>query len=217
MAREKPSQPQRRPDAIAYADRLARAGDIELAIAEYRRLLTAEPDDPALLTKLAQLLERAGAADLSWRTFAAAAEAFEKRGFANKATAIYAQAVELFPLQVETWKRLALSYGSRRLQADAIKALLRGQRHFAKHSRRTEAIELLAAVINIDPLHVDAGVECALLMARQGNRTEAVALLQRQARELGGPPLRRVRARLLRIAPSPAHAWHWLRAVVAGR
>lgn len=217
MARDKKSQPPRRTDAVANAGRLARDGDVELAIAEYRKLLAQQPDDPVLLSRLAQLLERAGESEQAWQTYVAAAEAYEQRGFANKATAVYAQASELFPQRVAAWKRLALSYGSRKLPADAIKALLKGRRQFTRRGQRAEAIELLAAVINLDPVHVDAVVDCAQLMVQQGNKAEAVALLQRLAREVDGHELRRVRSRLWRIAPNPANAWRWLQAALAGR
>jgi len=217
VARNKHTAPPRRTDAVANAGRLAREGDVELAIAEYRKLLVVQPDEPVLLSRLAALLERAGAGDQAWQTFVAAADAFEKRGFANKATAIYAQAADLFPHRVDAWKRLALSFGSRKLPADAIKALLKGRDQFKKSAQRAEAIELLAAVINIDPVHVDAVVDCAQLMVRQGERAGAVALLHRLASQVDGRTLRRVRSRLWRISPTPANGMRWLRAALSGR
>jgi Tfp pilus assembly protein PilF len=96
------------------------------AIAEYRKVLEQEPDNPAVLTKLASLLAKTRQPEEACKKFLAAAEVYEKQAFDDKALATYLQAAGLVPARAELWEQIAKLNVKRGRPADAIRALQDG-------------------------------------------------------------------------------------------
>src|SRR5512145_2663622 len=99
--------------AYDRAATLARAGKAEgkgkrkRAIAEYRKVLAHEPDNPMLLAKLAGALAQVKQYDEARAKFLTAAELYEKQAFEEKALSVLRQSVSFIPHQVELWERIA--------------------------------------------------------------------------------------------------------------
>lgn len=187
-------------------------GNRKKAIGEYRKVLAHEPENFAVHGKIAILLAESKQLGEAWDSFVAAAEGFKKKGFDEKALALYQQATRYLPREVELWETISAMHVSKGRPADGIKVLLDGRRVFSKKKLRPMAVRLLEKVRKIDPWHFEATIDLARLRAKDGNRNGARQLLEGLAsREKKKKKLRRVRAALFRLSPTPVAAWRWLR------
>lgn len=209
--------PPTRSELIAEADLARSKGKLKKAIAGYRKALELEPKDPAVHVKLAPLLARVNETEASLQSFHLAAQGHLDKGFADKALAVYTQAAEMFPAQVNLWQQVAQMNVARGRRADAVKMLLRGRLLLRDKDERREAIALLKEALALEPTLFDPRLDLALLLARQRQSAEALALLEPMVKELKGAQLRQVRWTMLRVSPSLGAVWRWLRAAPAGR
>jgi tetratricopeptide (TPR) repeat protein len=214
FGREKPYD---RNDTLAAADKARAQGKSRKAIAGYRKVLEHEPGDAPVLAKLAPLLAKSNDRDGALRAFTLAADAFNKKGFAEKALAVIVQAAAAFPAEVPFWREISRIHLAAKRRADAVKALLEGRHHQHGKKGRKTARELLREAVAIEPWHPAATRDLAGLLAKDGERGEAKALLAGLAERTRGGELRRVRGAQLRMAPTPAALYRWLRALLAGR
>ena len=210
--------PQTRSEIIAEADRARSKGRLKKAISGYKKALELEPKDPVIHGKLAPLLARAKQPEAALQSFQAAAQGHLDKGFADKALAVYSQAADTFPHQVKLWQQLAQLNASKGLRMDAVKALLRGRLHFRRKHERRGAITLLQDTLALDPTLFEVKLDLALQLSRERHQAEAMTILNALMPEAKSRRhLRRLRATLLRVEPSPSAWGRWIRAVVLGR
>jgi len=210
--------PRSRSEIIAEADRARSKGRLKKAITEYRKALELEPKDPVVLGKLAPLLARTKQSEASLESFRAAAQGHLDKGFADKALAVYAQAVETFPHQVSLWQQIAQLNLSKGHRAEAVKTLLRGRFHFRRKAERRGAITLLQEVLTLDPTLFEVKLDLGLQLAREKHVAEAMSLLNPMVLDARTrPQLRRLRWTLALASPSVGAWGRWLRAALLGR
>jgi tetratricopeptide (TPR) repeat protein len=209
--------PRTRSELIAEADGARSKGRLKQAIAAYRQALELEPADPVIHGKLAPLLAQARQPEAALQSFQAAAQGHLEKGFADKAIAVYTRAAETFPRRVALWRQLAQLNVSKGHRADAVRALLRGRFHLRRPGEQHDAILLLREVLALDPSLLEVKLDLVLLLVRQGQRAEALALLEPLLEEARGPQRSRVHWTYLRVAPGVGTAWRWLRAVLTRR
>jgi tetratricopeptide (TPR) repeat protein len=204
-------------DRSRLIDAAARAvahGRLAKAIALYRWVLALEPQNADLHLKLAPLLARAGQRYDAWLSFHAAARALVRNGQPERALAVYRQAASVLPREVHAWQSIARIQQRGGRGREAVDTLLEGSRHLRRTRLRPRAIHLLRLAREIEPWHFDSVHELARLLGRSAQRQEAGLLLRGLARRCGGERLRRIRAAEVRLSPTPASAWRWLRATV---
>jgi tetratricopeptide (TPR) repeat protein len=146
-----------------------------------------------------------------------AGEAYARDGFFDKAIAVYTRAAPFLPHKVELWLSLADLNLRRQRKADAFKACLDGRRHFRRLEQHQQASQLLRRALDIEAYHVEATLDLARVRRRTGQRDEATRLLQGIAARNHGRTLRRIRAAQLRLRPTPASLWRWVRAAITGK
>jgi tetratricopeptide (TPR) repeat protein len=211
------SKPYNRAASLAAAQKAVAKGRVKRAIAEYSRILEHQPDDFEVRGRLAPLQAKRKLLDAAWSNFKAAAQGYERDGFLEKALSVYRQAAHSLPDRSGLWEMLADLHLQRHHSADALAALREGAWHFGSRSTRHTAIRLLEKAHRIAPEDFETGLELGRLLARAGRRPEALALLDGLAKRQEGRRLRQIRALLFRLRPTPARAWHWLRAALEGR
>jgi Tfp pilus assembly protein PilF len=195
-------KPRTRAELVAGADRARSRGRVRAAIAGYREALAADPSDPSVNVKLAPLLARIGDADGGARCFRAAAERHLTAGFVDRAAAVCLSATTVFPLDAGFRLEVARLNLQRGRKADAVAALVEGGRALSRARRRDAATSLLRRALEISPDHLEALLAVAPLLASEGRRAEARALLASAEERAAGPDLRRVRWALFRLSPS---------------
>ncbi|AGC44982.1 hypothetical protein MYSTI_03676 [Myxococcus stipitatus DSM 14675] len=210
--------PPSRSELITEADLARSKGRLNKAISGYRKALELEPKDAIVLGKLAPLLARTRQAQAALESFRAAAQAHLDKGFADKAQAVYAQATELFPLELELWRQVAQLHVQKGHRAEAVKTLLRGRLHFRRSSERPGAILLLRETLALDATLFEVKLDLVLQLARQREREEALAMLEPLAAEARGPrQVRKLRWTQAQVTPGLGTFLAWLRAWVLGR
>jgi tetratricopeptide (TPR) repeat protein len=209
-------KPYDRVQVLAAADRARARGRLKKAIAGYRQVLGQSPRDLVVLGKVAPLLARTGQAEEAQRCFEAAARGQLEAGFMDRSLAVYVQAAEHFPERAFYWEEAARLHTLRGTRADAVLTLVEGGARLGRAVPDAGA-RLLRRALEIDAWHVEGRLVLSRLLLRLRQAAEARALLEELAPRLSGRPLRRVRGALFRLSPTPAAAWRWLRAALAGR
>lgn len=209
-------RPRTRTEIVAAADRDRVRGRIRKAVAGYREALATAPDDPSLNVKIAPLLAKLGEGAEGARCFRRALERHLSAGFTDRAAAVCANAAGVFPLDPAFRRELARLHALRGRRADAVLALVDGGRALAAARQRPAAASLLRGALELEPLHAEARLALAPVLAAQGERDEARALLRALEGHARGRDLRRVRWAAFRLAPSPGTLWRWLTASFAG-
>jgi tetratricopeptide (TPR) repeat protein len=205
-------KPYDRSQTLAEAEKARGQGRTDKAIKLYRSVLAKEPNDAVVHGKIAPLLARTkklrGEALASFRL---AAQGQLKAGFTDRANALYVQAAAFFPLETELWAEIARLDQVRGHRADAIAALMEGAGHLARTKRtRPEAARLLRRALEIEPWHLEATLRLGHFLARDGEKEQALAILDDIAGRVRGKGRRRVRRAIFRISPTPANAWRWM-------
>jgi predicted Zn-dependent protease len=116
---------------------------------------------------------------------------------------------------VDLWQQLAQHSLSKGQRVDAVRALLRGRFHLRHRNQRRDAILLLKEVLALDSSLLEVKLDLALLLASEGQRAEALALLEPLTREPPGPKRAKVSWTLLRISPGLGTGWRGLRSALA--
>jgi tetratricopeptide (TPR) repeat protein len=177
------------------------------AISLYRQILAEEPDNPDLHKKIAPLLAMTRQNDEALASYRAAAEGFVKKGFTAQAIGLLRAAAVYLPRETILWQNVAELEASRGRVPDAVRALVEGRSHFRSRRQRPQAIQLLRLARRLDAKDFPLNFDLACLLAKTGNRRQAVRMLDELAASSIVKNLRRVRARQFRIAPSPTRAW----------
>src|SRR6267143_1622804 len=170
-------RPYDRSIALATAEKARARGSVRKAVKWYRKVLEKEPDDAQTRTKIAPLLARLGRWDEAREAFDMAANGFLEKGFAPKAIAVWSVAAQTFPEQVDYWERIANEQVKRGKRQDGVLVLLEGRSMLRKKRQRPLAVMLLRQVLELEPGHVDATLDLADLLRRDGGRDEAKRLL----------------------------------------
>ena len=206
-----------RSEALERAAKLQGKGKKKKAIEEYKKVLSHEPENAAIQTKLAVLLAETKQNEAAWHAFVRAAESWRKQGFGDREYAVYKQATRYMPHEVELWETLAKHDLSAKRAPDALAVLLEGRKHMRKRRFRPMAVRLLRFAVEIEPWHFEATFDLAKTLRSLGESTEARDLFEGLADRNRGRKLRRVRGVLFRMSPTPAAAWRWARAALRGR
>jgi tetratricopeptide (TPR) repeat protein len=209
-------KPPTRAELLGQAARALGKGRRRKALALYLQALELTPDDLELHGRIAPLLAAAGRREEAWESYCRAAEHHREEGFVERAISVYRQAAEKLPRTVEVWERIAELQVERNHPGEARRTLLEGCGHF-RWGRWRQRLRLTRRLHALDPASVDATCRLARLLVRDGQKREALDLLAGLEPSLGKPELKRVRAQAVRLSPTPASGWRWLRAVVAGR
>jgi Flp pilus assembly protein TadD len=196
--------------ALATAERARARGSVRKAVRWFRKVLDHQPNDLQVCAKIAPLLARLGHWDEARTNFDKSAQGFLAAGFAPKAIAVWTVAAQTFPEHVEYWERIANEQVMRGRKQDAVGALLQGRSQLRKRKQRPLAMLLLRQVLTLDGTHLEATLDLADLLRRDGVRHEAkrllVGLLSVVAR---GSQRRRVRFAQLRLEPSFRGVLNW--------
>ncbi|MDF1561826.1 MAG: hypothetical protein P1V51_02210 [Deltaproteobacteria bacterium] len=186
-------------------------GKHKVAVEAYREILEHEPADPETIARLAASLAELKHPE-AWPRFRAAADAFLAKGFDKKAMAVLRDALGHDPRNAESWMMLAELNLRASRKAEAIALLLEGRSSLSRRKDRPDAILILVRVLQLQAGNLDAALDLAWLLKKEGRRREALELLEKRTGMPEARDRRRVRAALFWLAPGFGALWRWIRA-----
>ena len=164
-----------REETLKKAEKLARQGKLDAAVAECLRVVADQPGDWATANTLGDLYVRAGQPDLAAGQYARIAEHFMAEGFYSKASAIYKKLLKLTPDDEGAQLNLAELSQKQGLLADA-KAQLNGvEARRRGRGDRAGAAEIVVRRGALDPGDFEARTAGARTLAEMGRTGEAAA------------------------------------------
>jgi tetratricopeptide (TPR) repeat protein len=192
---------------LENADRARAKGRRFKAIEEYQQILAHQPNDAAVHGKLAPLLAAVKRRDEARKSFLAAGDSHTQQGFADRAIAVYLQALALFPRDLELWEKIIALHLQRGRQADALKAVLAARAQLHGRVDRPLAIRCLRRALELAPDHVPVTADLARLLAKEGSGPEALDLLRNLLPKVQGGDRRRLHRAEFSVSHSPAALW----------
>jgi tetratricopeptide (TPR) repeat protein len=213
----------KRQESYSRAEKLERAarargrGRKGRAIAEYKKVLSLDPGDLDVHSRIAPLLAGKKLFDEAWASFETAADGFYARGFTTRAMGVYRQAARAIPGNTAPWEAVVRLQMEKGLKPDAINTLIEASTRFKGRKQRAGRIKLLRLAFDLAPWRHDVTYDLAATLVRGGCRKEALELFTGLADRLTGRELSRVRGTMLRRFPTPGAAWRWLRAAFFSR
>jgi tetratricopeptide (TPR) repeat protein len=164
-----------RDGTLKKAEKLLRQGRVDLAIAEYVRVVEDNPRDWSTANTLGELYAKAGQPDQAVGQYSRIAEHFVDEGFYPKAAALYRKILKIVPDDEATQIRLADVSARQGLLADAKSHLNAiAARRKARGDRRGTA-EIVVRLGTIDPADFDARLAAARTLEEMGEDAEAGA------------------------------------------
>ncbi|HJW08589.1 MAG TPA: tetratricopeptide repeat protein [Holophagaceae bacterium] len=151
-------------------------GRVDKAIDSYRLLLEDNPKDLALMNTMGDLMSQAGRTGEAVDLFKKLAIAYERDGFAPKATAILKKTVRLAPEDMDISQRLADLYRQTGMIRDAVATHLQVAEHFTKKGLIKRALEEFAKVVDLDPKNLKNKVKLADLYNKEGMKDQAAGI-----------------------------------------
>ncbi len=184
------------------------------AIDLYRQVLFVEPRNGDLHAKLAPLLAETGQHFDAWQSYRGVARACLREGHSEKALAIYREAANHLPREVQAWEATARLLHRAGRRTEALETLHEASRNFRSRRLRPQAVHLLRRARELDAWHFEIVRDLAKVLAKSRQRTEAQRLLEGLTEHVTGASLRQVRAAQFRLSPGPVSLWRWLREAV---
>lgn len=164
-------------------------GNYDKAIAEFRKLVEADPSDVRTWLKIGDLYTRKGARREAIETYARVAATYGEQGFFLKAVAVYKQILKLDPTRLDVQLKLAAQYESLELTSDALATYEHVAAGYARSGDIERALATLAKMTEIDPENIPIRIKYAEALSKAGRTSEAAdafesgaALLKAQGR-----------------------------------
>jgi tetratricopeptide (TPR) repeat protein len=170
--------------ALRQAEKLQRQGRIDLAIAEYVRLVQTQPRDWNAINALGDLYLRAGDADRAVTQFVQIADHLFGEGFFAKAAALYKKALKAKSNHEHTLLRLSEIAAAQELLADARAYLRRLWELRNERGDERGAAECLIRLATLPEADAETMLTGARASQALGDTTRTVALLRGAADEL---------------------------------
>ncbi|OFV90603.1 MAG: hypothetical protein A3H95_06995 [Acidobacteria bacterium RIFCSPLOWO2_02_FULL_64_15] len=166
------------------AEKLVRQGKLELAAAEYRRVVEEQPRDWNTANTLGDLYVRIGQTDKAVEQLTRVADQLSTEGFLPKASALYKKILKLKPDDERTLLQMAEIAANQGLLADARAYLTTVlDRRLSRRDKRGAA-EVRIRLGLLDPSDVDGRLMAARTRAEIGDVAGAVRDLKAIATEL---------------------------------
>jgi tetratricopeptide (TPR) repeat protein len=162
-----------REDTLKKAEKLLRQGRLEPAIAEYLRVVEAEPGDWITANTLGDLYVRAGQPDKAAAQYSRIAAHFFTEGFLPKAAALYKKLLKLTPDDEAAQLQLADISQQQGLLADAKAHLNAVAARRRSRGDRAGAAEIVVRLGSVDPNDIEARLTSARILVEMGNDEEA--------------------------------------------
>jgi tetratricopeptide (TPR) repeat protein len=195
---------------LESAQKYAQKGSYDKALAEYDKLLKADPRDSNIRLKIGDLLLKKGDKAKALQTYTEVAEMFSRGGFDAKAVAIYKQILRTEEDSLEARTHLGECFQRMGLTSDALREFQEAFKICQKKELKREAFDLLRRVASLDPSNIANRLNLADLFAREkmedDARREYTSLLEEVRKQTSVDLLIRVAEQMRRAFPDSREA-----------
>jgi len=162
---------------IEQAERLVKAGRIEEAIAEYKKLLAREAADLSINNLIGDLYIQLGRLGEAVQAFQSVGSFYETKGYHSQALALYRKINKLDPNHVIAIVKMGDLYAAQGFAAEAKKEYLKAEQILRQEKRLKELMFLYDKLIKLDSDNVSFKLSLAGLFEQEGFIEEAVVQL----------------------------------------
>ena len=171
--------------ALSAAEKFVQQGKLQNAIAEYEKVLKADPKELTVSNTIGDLYARLGQSDKAVESFKSVGDAYAAQGFTVKAIAMYKKLTKLKPT-LESVLRLAELYTQQGLFNDARAQYLQVAEEFLRSGELEQAVRIFQKTLEMDPENVAMRTRLAEVYVRLNKKTEAWQLFAAAADSLRG-------------------------------
>src|SRR5438477_4938918 len=195
--------------ALSAAEKFVQQGKLQNAIAEYEKVLKADPKELTVSNTIGDLYARLGQSDKAIESFKSVGDAYAAQGFTVKAIAMYKKLTKLRPT-LEIVLRLAELYTQQGLFNDARAQYLQVAEEFLRSGELEQAVRIFQKTLEMDPENVAMRTRLVEVYIRLNKKTEAWQLFAAAADSLRSRgqlgPAEEILQRMLTLDPSNSHA-----------
>ncbi len=168
---------------LSAAEKYVQQGKMQNAIAEYEKVLKADPKDLTVTNTVGDLYSRLGDAEKATEAFKIVGDAYASQGFTVKAIAMYKKISKLKP-SLESVLKLAELYTQQGLFNDARAQYLQVAEEFLKSGELENAVRIFQKILEMDPENTSMRVRLAEVYVRLGKKTDAWQIFSSAAETL---------------------------------
>src|SRR6476661_527078 len=169
--------------ALSAAEKFVQQGKLQNAIAEYEKVLKADPKDLTVSNTVGDLYARLGENERAVECFKSVGDAYASQGFTVKAIAMYKKLSKL-KASMECILRLAELYTQQGLFNDARAQYLQVADDFLRSGQLDQAVKIFEKTLEMDPDNVAMRTKLAEVYIRMGKKPEAWKILTAAAENL---------------------------------
>ncbi len=168
---------------LSAAEKYVQQGKMQNAIAEYEKVLKADPKDLTVTNTVGDLYSRLGDADKATECFKTVGDAYANQGFTVKAIAMYKKISKLKP-SLESVLKLAELYTQQGLFNDARAQYLQVAEEFLKSGALEDAVRIFQKILEMDPENTTMRVRLAEVYVRLNKKNDAWQIFSAAAETL---------------------------------
>src|SRR6202167_5681728 len=157
---------------LSAAEKYIQQGKMQNAIAEYEKILKADPKDLTVTNTVGDLYSRLGEVDKATECFKSVGDAYANQGFTVKAIAMYKKISKLKP-SLESVLKLAELYTQQGLFNDARAQYLQVAEEFLKSGELDNAVRIFQKILEMDPENTNMRIRLAEVYIRLGKKNDA--------------------------------------------
>lgn len=194
---------------LSAAERYVQQGKLLNAIAEYEKVVKADPKDLTVLNTIGDLYARIGQTEQAASYFRNVGDAYGEQGFTVKAIAMYKKLTKLNPSNECTLK-LAELYSQQGLFNDARAQYLQIAEQAMRSGQLEQAVQIFQKILEMDPENTAMQVKLAEVYVRLGKKDEGAKILTKAAEALqargAADQAEEILKRMLALDPSNTYA-----------
>ena len=168
---------------LSAAEKYVQQGKLQNAIAEYEKVLKADPKDLTVLNTVGDLYARNGEVDKATDCFKKVGDAYAAQGFTVKGIAMYKKIGKLKP-SLESVLKLAELYTQQGLFNDARAQYLQVAEEFLRAGELEQSVRIFQKILEMDPENVAMRVRLAEVYIRLGKKNDAWQIFSAAAETL---------------------------------
>jgi tetratricopeptide (TPR) repeat protein len=194
---------------LSAAEKFVQQGKLPNAIAEYEKILKADPKDLTVTNTVGDLYSRLGESEKAIDCFKSVGDAYATQGFTVKAIAMYKKLAKVKP-SLESTLRLAELYTQQGLFNDARAQYLQVAEEFLRAGQLEQAVRIFQKTLEMDPDNVSMRMKLAEVYIRLNKKNEAWQIFSSAAEALRAKgalaQAEEILQRMLTLDPSNGYA-----------